>query len=192
MTQAHAPSYPQPSVDLRHRITVVEFTRMFESGVFPDRLRLELLDGELFEMNPMLEPHMGAMWNLSDELPAKLGKVARVGSQLPIDVIDDVYSAPEPDFVIIARERYTGPRIQASEVSLLIEVSASSLEKDRGRKLPLYARNGVLEVWIINTDENQLEVYRKPSGQQYLERTIHLPGEEVAPLEFPEISIRWW
>ena len=39
-------------------ITVDQFYRMGEAGVFPPDLRLELIDGELIEMPPIGPPHM--------------------------------------------------------------------------------------------------------------------------------------
>ncbi len=45
---------------------------------------------------------------------------------------------------------------------LLIEVPASSIDYDRGVKLPLYARHGIPEFWIADLDRSRVEVYRSP------------------------------
>ena len=50
-----------------------------------------------------------------------------------------------------------------SEVVLLIEVADSSLERDLMEKLPRYARAGIPEVWIVNLNDETIEVYRQPN-----------------------------
>lgn len=42
-----------------------------------------------------------------------------------------------------------------------------ALRYDRNTKLPLYATAGIPEVWIIDVNKKQLEVYRQPSEDRY-------------------------
>src|SRR5438552_3118815 len=50
--------------------------------------------------------------------------------------------------------------------------SYSSLEFDRERKLPAYARAGISEVWIVNLSEHTVETYREPHGTGYRSTAI--------------------
>ncbi|NOQ35532.1 MAG: hypothetical protein GQ569_06505 [Methylococcaceae bacterium] len=50
---------------------------------------------------------------------------------------------------------------------MLIEVSDSSEDYDRNTKLPLYAHYHISEVWLINVKQKQLEIYQKPSTDNY-------------------------
>ena len=75
------------------------------------------------------------------------------------------------------------------EALLLIEVSASSLSHDRGRKLAAYARNAVPEYWIIDLQAEKLEVYRDPAGEAYASQRILGRGEAISPLHAPEATI---
>jgi len=81
----------------------------------------------------------------------------------------------------------------ASDVYLLIEVADSSLLFDRRTKLPLYAREGVLEVWILNLQDNQLEVYREPKDGEFTERLFLKSNDSindsVSLLAFPDVKI---
>jgi Uma2 family endonuclease len=45
-----------------------------------------------------------------------------------------------------------------------VEVADSSLARDRGQKLRLYARAGITVYWIVNLPEAVVEVYSDPSG----------------------------
>jgi Uma2 family endonuclease len=45
-------------------------------------------------------------------------------------------------------------------VLLLVEVADSSSRLDRQIELPLYARSGVGEVWIVDLKQRVLEAYK--------------------------------
>ena len=45
---------------------------------------------------------------------------------------------------------------------LAVEVANTSLDYHRTVKLPLYARSGIPEVWIVNLAEEEVEVYQSP------------------------------
>jgi Uma2 family endonuclease len=57
----------------------------------------------------------------------------------------------------------------------VIEVSDTSLRFDRTTKLRLYARVGIPEYWIVDTNGRQVEVCRNPAGEGYEERAV-VPG----------------
>ncbi|HVY82098.1 MAG TPA: Uma2 family endonuclease, partial [Steroidobacteraceae bacterium] len=60
---------------------------------------------------------------------------------------------------------------------LIVEVSETTLRYDREEKMPLYARHGVPEVWIVDVEGKQLHVFRQPSGASYRESlTLDPPG----------------
>ena len=63
-----------------------------------------------------------------------------------------------------------------ADVYLLVEVSDSTLIKDRTIKLPLYAAHGIPELWIVNLVDQQIEVYTEPHGEEYLTRTQAADG----------------
>jgi Uma2 family endonuclease len=59
---------------------------------------------------------------------------------------------------------------------LVIEVSETTLRYDRQTKVSLYARHGISEVWIFDTQAKQLHVFRNPVGTTYSEvSTIDQP-----------------
>ena len=48
-----------------------------------------------------------------------------------------------------------------------MEVSDTTLEYDREEKLPAYGRAGIAEVWIVNLQDETIEVYREPHFTGY-------------------------
>ena len=64
---------------------------------------------------------------------------------------------------------------------LVIEVSDTSLMKDRTHKEQLYARHQIPEYWILNVLEETLEVYRDPAGDTYQSKVTLRRGNSVTP-----------
>lgn len=75
------------------------------------------------------------------------------------------------------------------DVFLLIEVADSTLLIDREDKLPLYARAGIPEVWIVNLPERIIEVYCAPAHGAYTQTRRVRPGEPIAPSALPDAVI---
>ena len=68
-------------------------------------------------------------------------------------------------------------------------MSKTTLGYDKGKKLNLYARLNITEVWIVNLPENVVEVYRQPTGAGYTEKLTVGVGENLAPAAFPDREV---
>jgi Uma2 family endonuclease len=171
-----------------HRFTVSEYHRIYESGALPREPRSQLIQGEIYFIAAMGAAHADAITVLTELLVEAYVKKAKISPQVPISIWNA--SEPEPDFALLKR---TAPRgvATAQDVLLVIEVSDSSLKFDREKKMPEYARSGIAEAWIVNLEERQLEVYRQPSGERYLQLQLVLEGTPFAPLFAPEIMLDW-
>jgi len=75
-------------------------------------------------------------------------------------------------------------------VLLLVEVADSSLAFNRTVKLPIYARAGIGECWIVDLKRRLVVSYRTPAGDTYGETTVHQPGEQVALALAPDIVVK--
>ncbi len=118
-----------------------------------------------------------------------LGDRAVVSVQNPLPVGD--WSEPQPD-VTVLRPRadfYAGGHPQPADVLLVIEVADTTVRFDRMVKAPLYAEQGVDEVWIVDVGAEVVEVYRQPSLEGYRAVGRHGRGEFIAPLAFPDVSV---
>jgi Uma2 family endonuclease len=65
----------------------------------------------------------------------------------------------------------------------------SSVPFDRGVKLPLYARAGIAEVWLVDLPGELIEVHRRPVSGVYTSRAIRLPGQSVSPEAFADVEV---
>ncbi|HTI84492.1 MAG TPA: Uma2 family endonuclease [Acetobacteraceae bacterium] len=151
----------------RHRLTVKDYHRLGEAGILGEDDRVELLEGQLVDMSPIGPRHALAIDALTELLVTTVARRASVRVQNPI-VLDDE-SEPQPDFAVVRRpwRGYPDQHPQPEDVLLLIEVSDSSLDTDKGAKLALYARAGVREFWIVDLTTNKVIVHRDPDGECY-------------------------
>ena len=171
-------------------ISRTEYERMVGVGLF-EQEHVELLHGTLIEMSPQGGHHATVCAWLSQRLTLALGMTLEIRPQLPFAADD--WSEPEPDLVVARRDH--SAHEHPSKALLVIEVSESSLRKDRILKARLYARAGIPEYWIVVLATMEVEVYTNPQGDGYADiqtrrdsdvlRPIQLPGVEIAIAEIP-------
>ena len=190
MTQLVNQNQTQAPLERRHRFTVQEFEQMSRASVFYGR-KVELLDGEIIDMNADGDGHSTWTGSLTERLVLAFHGKARVIPQQTMRLIEDFYM-PVPDFTITPLERYQPRVVRSDEISIAIEISDTTLSDDRTYKQKLYARNGVLEYWILNVQAGQLEVYRDRENDTYNTKFTLSKGQPITPLEFPEVSLEWW
>lgn len=65
----------------------------------------------------------------------------------------------------------------------------STLRLDRRVKIPLYARAGITEAWLLDRTTEHVEVFREPSGRRYRETVRLERGSRLAPLGFPDPAL---
>lgn len=167
----------------RHRLTVDQYHRMIDIGLFSEQDKVELINGELVNMCPVGSRHAACVNAFIDLLPAQLPKEASFTIQNPIAILP--LSEPEPDVVVVKRraDRYRRQHPSAEDIFLVIEVADSSLAYDQEVKLPLYANAGIPVYWIVNLEEGQIEVNWQPVEGLYKYREIFRRGEEVKMTE---------
>lgn len=162
-----------------------EYDRMVELGMFENE-RVELLRGMLVTMSPQGGPHATVCAWFTQRITLALGDMTyEVRPQLPF-AADDC-SEPEPDIAIARRNRSI--REHPSEVLLLIEVSDSSLPKDRKLKLAIYAEAQVPEYWIVDLTTMSVEVHTEPTRDGYAKVHVLRDGNVLRPTQLPAVEL---
>jgi Uma2 family endonuclease len=169
-------------------LTVDEYHRMGELGFFAPEARVELIEGEIIDMAPIGSDHVDYVNRLNRALVRASGDDAIVSVQNPVRL--SRRTEPEPDFALLRpRDDYRNRLPEPADVLLIVEVSHTSERYDREIKLPLYAKHGIPEVWIIDVEKKTLSVYRVPQGERYThEQTTYAPGE-ITLSALPAIKI---
>ena len=118
-------------------------------------------------MVPIGSPHSGTLNRLNRGLVRAMGDRAIVAVQNPIRLDD--FSEPQPDFSVLkpCADDYTGATPRPDEVLLVVEVAESSLTYDCRVKQLLYARHGIVELWIVNVRNGEIEGCRGPGKAGY-------------------------
>ncbi len=180
------------SAPLRFLINVEQYHRMGEVGIIPPDTRVELIEGEVLTMPPIGTRHASAVATLVELLTdARLATRGFIWPQNP--VVLSLMSELQPDIVLLRRreDAYRDSAPQPEDVLLLIEVADTTLPFDRRRKVPLYARHGIVEAWIVNIPGRCLEVFRDPGELGYSVSFVRQVNEDVAPVEFPDVFVQW-
>ena len=175
---------PATAAEVIRPLRRVEYEKLAQLGAFEDE-RIELLDGEMVAMSPIGIPHDATVQRLTELLILALHGRASVRCQSSFAASE--VSQPQPDFTVVPRGDYDDDHPSAAH--LIIEVADSSLSKDRGRKLRLYANCQVPECWVVNLVERCIEVYRDAQSGAYARLERYERGQSIQLLSFSDVSI---
>ena len=166
------PTKAAPVQKLLRRFTVAEYHHLAEIGILKQDERVELVDGAIFSMSPMHSRHASIIARLETSLRQQLSSRFQVRVQLPITLSNE--SEPEPDIVIVQHrdDFYEQAHPKPTDVAVVIEVSASTLAYDRDTKMPVYARSGIGEFWLVDVDAEIVTVFADPREDNYGTRTV--------------------
>lgn len=173
----------------KHWITVDMYERMGEAGILHPDDRLELLEGEIYEMSPIGSLHAACVTFLHQLLTLKFADKLIVISQNPIRLND--FSEPQPDIALLRwrDDFYRHAHPTPADVLLLIEVADSTLESDRTYKIPLYAKAGIAECWLVNLTEERIELYAEPLNGAYQTSKTFKRGDEAQSYTIPNLNV---
>ena len=162
-TRYRTPTVFKVPTDPIWQLSIEQYHQMIALGILTDDDPVELLEGWLVAKMPKNPPHRLTTQLTREAVSALLPAGYYVDAQEPITT--DA-SEPEPDVMIVRgqrrdyRDRHPGPQ----DIVLVIEVSDTTLQRDRTLKKPIYARGGIPVYWIINLPERHIECYTNPSG----------------------------
>lgn len=169
----------------RHTYSVDDYYRMAETGILRAGDRVELIEGEIIDMAPIGSRHAAAVNRIGNTLKLGVDTQAIVAVQNPVRL--DRYSEPQPDIALLRprEDFYATAHPGPADVLLIIEVADSTLRYDRAIKLPLYARHGIPEVWLVDIDNNSFTIHREPQAAEYAQI---LTLESLARIEVPGLA----
>ena len=130
--------------------------------LLPEGDRRELIEGDFYVVPAPSIRHQTIAANVGTALRHFVRR-NRLGTVLwaPTDVVLSPESVVQPDIVFVSNERsgiITEDNI-AGAPDLVVEIlSPSTAERDRELKLTLYTRFGVREYWIVDPEENTVQV----------------------------------
>ena len=128
----------------------------------PEDKRYELHDGDLVVVPSPKEQHQDAVGTLFIAITLfvrerMLGRVYIA----PFDILFSNHDVVQPDVIFVSNDRLdiiTPDNIQGAPALAIEVLSPSTAHRDRTFKRALYARHGVREFWLVDTDTRTIEV----------------------------------
>jgi len=184
--------FEEDAVPEPKRWTVEQFVRFYECGELGGETdHFELLDGEILQKLGQNEPHIHSLRLAIEALQAAFGIGSNVSQQVPITLGE--FSRPEPDLTVLkgrARD-FDGRSVTAADVALLVEIVDSRMDTARQQKVPIYAKHGIAEYWIVDLRKRVVEVRRGPIAEtgEWKEMRIYDESESIEPSARPGSSV---
>lgn len=174
----------------RWKVTVDDYHRMAQAGIFGDA-RVELIEGEIVEMNALGGQHIRCVAILSRWLDRAVGDDLFVTAQSSIRLNDR--SEPEPDLVVLKALPAGADPPSPDDVLLVVEVSDTSLAADRDVKVPLYARARIPLMLLVDLQHTSISLYSDPHDDSYVTVKGYGRGDclaiDLRPLITAEIDV---
>ena len=163
----------------------------------PEGERAELIDGEMFMMASAATVHEDAVIWLSCQvfnyIQGKRGKCRVHFSGFAVFPKKDNKNYVEPDVSVVCdRDKLDDRGCNGAPEWAIEVVSPSSVTMDYERKRRLYQESGVEEYWIVDTEKEQVSVYRFAESDQAreytFEETVKAGIYEDLSLDFKEMK----
>ncbi|HLJ55839.1 MAG TPA: Uma2 family endonuclease [Chthonomonadaceae bacterium] len=150
--------------------------------------RYELIDGEVIAKMPINPPHRQVLIYLHTWLVSLFGALfVQTQSDIEVDDADPDHYSPQPDVAVTTQptSAYTSQNPGPRDLTLVAEISDSSLRFDRTIKANYYALLGIPEYWVVDIAGREVIVHRQPSPAGYAVTSVHGEDERIATLARP-------
>jgi Uma2 family endonuclease len=189
-------STPLPSdVSIKRRsFSVAELDAMFDAEILSRDEKIELIEGEIIEMNSQMMPHGVIKFRLAMKLSAVLSPLLEVHVELSVQLNDN--TLVDPDISITPKLKLERRYLRRDELFMVAEVSDTTLDYDLGEKARIYAKAAVPEYWVVDINGAQTWVHREPSETGYkskigmaFDKKLELLAVEGVTVQISELLI---
>lgn len=165
----------------------------------PDEMRAELIDGEMFIMQSLGEPHqdiLGELFWIIKSYLKRNNRRCKAYMGLGAFIKRDEYNYLIPDISVVCdRDRLSPKGCQGAPDWVIEIVSPSTRKRDYERKLPLYRETGTREYWIVDRKRDAVFVHRFERGgeaEQYnFSDCIKVGIYDDLYIDFSELELGW-
>ncbi|MEE4638982.1 MAG: Uma2 family endonuclease [Wenzhouxiangella sp.] len=167
---------------------------------WPEDVRCELIDGTAWLMSPAPgrrhQELVGEIFrqtaNALTNMPCR-AYIAPFDVRLPKgnEADDAIDTVVQPDVLVVCdRDKLDEAGLRGAPDWVVEVLSPSTAAHDQTRKLAVYERSGVAEVWLVHPTDRMLTRYRLVDGRYGRPEIQELDGIS-AVVELPEIAIDW-
>ncbi len=142
-------------MEVKTKLTTEEFFKLY-----PEESRLELVNGEVYEMPAPDTYHQDVVGNIFYLLKSYIRQAGKGKVFVaPVDVVLSKSLVLQPDVVYLENESKVGKKIHGSPDLVVEVVSPSTFKRDLTDKMKLYERHKVKEYWLVFPLEKTIMVY---------------------------------
>ena len=169
-----------------YKWSLEQWHKLVETGVLAGQ-NVEFIEGEIIKMSPEGIPHSFSNRRMGDYLRELFKGIAYCSERYPI-TLDN--SEPQPDFALLQlpADIYRTHHPYPENIYLLIEIANSTLKFDRSTKATIYARNQIVEYWIVDLVNNKVIVHTLPKDNSYQTINEYQSGT-ISCSAFPDLDI---
>lgn len=156
-----------------------------------DGNRYELLDGEVYQLNPPVLKHQYISAGLMGWLLRARGAGYGVVFHAPVGVVFPDGSKAEPDlvFVLSAHRSILADDAVRGVPDFIVEIiSPSTRQRDVTVKYRIYERNGVPHYWVCDPDAETIVAYALGADGRYRQAASWGRDDTLVCPLFPEIT----
>lgn len=172
----------------RMRFTAGQYHQIGASGMIPDGLRTELINGEIIMAPPPDPVHSSSEVRAGELSQSRVPNTVQVRLEQPVHLDD--HSEPVPDISVVKRKDYESQHPTPADIHLLIEFSNTTLADDLTTKRDLYARAAIKEYWVVDLSGRQVHAFTKPRAGVYREQRLFLDGDTVKCSAVPSLQLK--
>jgi|ERR1051325_4960254 Uma2 family endonuclease len=177
----------------RRAFTAHDLRRMIDAGIIGEDERIELIEGEFVVMAAKGYAHEFVRLALVELLSDARPKGIRVASEPTVQFADN--SVVEPDIAVFPRSsmmRSNAGFVRLADTSslLIVEIAVTSLRSDKTRKAPLYARQGVRELWVVDANQRKAWVHTGPTADGWSSEREVGPQDALRTAAIPGLTIK--
>lgn len=180
----------QPEAKPKARLTGADYLRLTPPS--HRGVRYQLIEGELIKMAGANEPHQVFIGELYFAARSQIGSAGAFEIRLPpFDVYMDEHNTFQPDllFVSVQRRHILSERGVIGAPDVVVEVlSESTRQRDLNVKMPVYGRNGVREMWVVDLLSETVAQYLG-DGRRMALRKEHNSEDVLAAEAIPGLEI---
>ena len=177
----------------RRAFTAEDLRRMIDAGIIGEDERIELIEGEFVVMAAKGYAHEFVRLALAQLMSDARPKGVWVASEPTVQFADN--SVLEPDIVVFPRSSLMQSnagfiRLAEGGLLLVVEIAVTSLRRDKTRKAPLYARQGVRELWVVDANQRKAWVYTGPTADGWSSTVEVGPQDMLTTPAVPGLAIK--
>jgi Uma2 family endonuclease len=181
-----------PGEPPRFAFTADDLLALQEAGLVDPDESIEVIDGEMYVMQAKYVSHERWKTRLSTWFTRRLPEPYEVLSEVTLRWGRDLL---DPDLALAKRSVLDGQATgiaapNPADIGLVIEIATSTATYDLGKKARAYARAGIGEYRVIETERNTLTIHRDPRGDAFGSVETTPTSATVAPLAFPDLVLR--